>query len=96
MRLLQVIDLIGCTLEKALKSRTSCRTRGGWIDSAADWIKCRQLRYFMIHEYVRDMPTLAAALSRGHLALPLLKASAQRLAAEVLSVASSTGRPGVI
>ena len=27
VQLLQVIDLIDCTLEKTLKSRTSCRTR---------------------------------------------------------------------
>ena len=69
--------------------------RLGWIDSAADWIECRQLRNYMIHEYVRDMSVLAAALSRGHLAVPMLEASAQRLAAEVLSVVESTGRPGV-
>jgi uncharacterized protein with HEPN domain len=59
--------------------------RLGWIDSATEWVECRQLRNFMIHEYVRDMSTLAAALTRGHLAVPLLEASAQRLARQVLS-----------
>ena len=37
----------------------------------------------MTHEYVRDMAVLAAALTRGHLAVPLLEASAQRLAGQV-------------
>ena len=59
--------------------------RLGWIDSAADWIECRQLRNFMIHEYVRDMAVLAAALTRGHLAVPLLAAAAQRIADQVLA-----------
>ena len=47
-------------------------------------IECRQLRNFMIHEYVRDMAVLASALSKGHLAVPLLDAAAQTLAGLVL------------
>lgn len=54
--------------------------RLGWISSAAEWMECRQLRNFMIHEYVRDMAILAAALSKGHAAVPLLEASARALA----------------
>lgn len=57
--------------------------RLGWIGSSADWIESRQLRNFMIHEYVRDMEVLAAALTKGHLAVPLLRASAQSLAGQI-------------
>ena len=59
--------------------------RLGWINSAADWIECRQLRNFMIHESVRDMAVLAVALTRGHLAVSLLAAAAQRIADQVLA-----------
>lgn len=59
--------------------------RLGWIGSATEWVECRQLRNFMIHEYVRDMAVLAAALTRGHLAVPLLEAAALRLAGQVLA-----------
>ena len=59
--------------------------RLGWLSSAADWMECRQLRNFMIHEYVRDMAVLAAALSKGHLAVPLLAAAANMLAGLVLA-----------
>ena len=69
--------------------------RLGWIDSAADWIECRQLRNFMIHECVRDMAVLAAALTRGHLAVPLLETSAQRLAGQVLSALAPAGHADV-
>jgi hypothetical protein len=58
--------------------------RLGWIESADQWLECRQLRNFMIHEYVRDSDVLAAALSRGHAAVPLLAAAAARLASMVL------------
>ena len=63
--------------------------RLGWIGSATDWIECRQLRNFMIHEYVRDMAVLAAALSKGHVAVPLLDAAAQTLAGLVQSAGSA-------
>ncbi len=59
--------------------------RLGWIGSAADWLESRQLRNFMIHEYVRDMALLASALTRGHLAVPLLDAAAVAMAVPVLS-----------
>ena len=64
--------------------------RLGWVSSAATWIECRQLRNFMIHEYVRDMAVLAAALTKGHLAVPLLQASAQALAGLVLSTGNGS------
>jgi len=67
--------------------------RLGWIGSASDWIECRQLRNFMVHEYVRDMAVLAAALNKGHLAVPLLDASARALADQVLSVGASGDAP---
>lgn len=54
--------------------------RLGWVGSAAAWIECRQLRNFMIHEGVSDMTVLAAALTTGHQAVPLLEATAQTLA----------------
>ena len=65
--------------------------RLGWIRSATDWIECRQLPNFMIHEYVRDMIVLAAALSKGHLAVPMLDAAAQALAGLVLSAGTAVG-----
>ena len=65
--------------------------RLGWIRSATDWIECRQLRNFMIHEYVRDMTVLAAALSKGHVAVPLLDAAAQTLAGLVLLAGNAAG-----
>ncbi len=63
--------------------------RLGWVSSAAGWIECRQLRNFMIHEYVRDMAVLAAALTKGHLAVPLLEESAQTLAGLVLGTGTT-------
>lgn len=64
--------------------------RLGWVTSAATWIECRQLCNFMIHEYVRDMKVLAAALTKGHLAVPLLATSAQALAGLVLAADAAT------
>ena len=59
--------------------------RLGWLSSSAEWLDSRQLRNFMIHEYVRDMTLLATALTRGHFAVPLLDATANSLASMVLS-----------
>ena len=58
--------------------------RLGWIASGSAWIECRQLRNFMIHEYVHDSTVLAAALTRGHQAVGMLTTSAQTLAGLVL------------
>lgn len=57
--------------------------RLGWISDGQGWLDARQLRNRMIHEYVRDPEILAAALSAGHAAVPLLVGSAQTLAALV-------------
>ncbi len=57
--------------------------RLGWLESGTAWIECRQLRNFMIHEHVRDMTVLAAALCKGHEAVPLLVATAKALARTV-------------
>lgn len=68
--------------------------RLGWIGSANTWIECRQLRNFMIHEYIRDSSVLAGALSKGHEAVPLLIDAAQILAGLVLAdEADPGGRP---
>jgi hypothetical protein len=59
--------------------------RLGWVSSGAEWLGSRQLRNFMIHEYVKDVALLASALTRGHLAVPLLDATAKTLAGLALS-----------
>ena len=38
----------------------------GWIRSSEEWMAIRQLRNQMIHEYIEDPKTLAAALQAGH------------------------------
>ena len=65
--------------------------RLGWLQSAAIWMECRQLRNFMIHEYVRDSVVLAAALCRGHETVPLLVTTAQALADVVRSSSAGEG-----
>ena len=59
--------------------------RLGWISAGESWIESRHLRNRMIHEYVRDPALLAAALSKGHEAVPMLVAAAQAMAAMVTS-----------
>ena len=54
--------------------------RLGLISSGEAWIEARQLRNFMIHEYVRDPDTLAAALQRGHGAVEMLTQAAVAMA----------------
>lgn len=54
--------------------------RLGLIRSGEAWIEARQLRNFMIHEYVRDPSTLASALQRGHDAVVLLTSAARQMA----------------
>jgi hypothetical protein len=58
--------------------------RLGWMVSASDWLECRRLRNFMIHEYMRDMQILASALTAAHAAVPMLVGAAQTMAAQVL------------
>ena len=50
------------------------------IRSGEEWIEARQLRNFMIHEYVRDSATLASALQRGHGAVEMLTQAAVAMA----------------
>ena len=50
------------------------------IRSGEEWIEARQLRNFMIHEYVRDSATLASALQRGHSAVEMLTQAAVAMA----------------
>jgi hypothetical protein len=54
--------------------------RLGLIRSGEAWIEARQLRNFMIHEYVRDASRLASALNQGHAAVPLLVEAASAMA----------------
>ena len=54
--------------------------RLGLIGSGEDWLEARQLRNFMVHEYVRDPAVLAEALQRGHETVPLLRDAALAMA----------------
>jgi hypothetical protein len=54
--------------------------RLGLIGSGEAWIEARQLRNYMIHEYVRDSAALASALQRGHGAVELLTQAARQMA----------------
>lgn len=56
--------------------------RLGWLRSVDEWLAIRKLRNRMIHEYVRDVEVLAAALSAAHLAVPVLRDMATALFAE--------------
>jgi hypothetical protein len=40
--------------------------RLGWLGSTDDWLRLRQLRNRMIHEYVKDPAVLCDALNAGH------------------------------
>ena len=66
--------------------------RLGWIESADRWMECRQLRNFMIHEYVRDLNVLANSLTQGHAAVPVLTAAAHTLAGLVTGTTVPAGR----
>ena len=57
--------------------------RWNWLSSADDWLRVRQLRNQMIHEYVKDPLVLADALNAAHESVPLLVAVADRLCAEI-------------
>lgn len=54
--------------------------RLGLIRSGEAWIEARQLRNFMIHEYVRDPHRLASALNQGHASVQLLVDAASAMA----------------
>ena len=53
--------------------------RLGWIASVEQWLVVRRLRNRMIHEYVRDLDELAAALTAGHAAVGLLEQATQAM-----------------
>ncbi len=55
----------------------------GWLQSADTWLAMRKLRNLMVHEYIEDLTLLASALQSGHEFVPVLIATAQRLAAQV-------------
>ena len=57
--------------------------RLGWLNSTDDWLRLRQLRNRMIHEYVKDPVLLSDALNAGHAGVPMLLAAAKALCAEV-------------
>lgn len=54
-----------------------------WIDSSEDWLRLRQLRNRMIHEYVKDPAVLLDALQSAHDGVPTLLAACRRMTAEV-------------
>ena len=57
--------------------------RLGWLNSTDDWLRLRQLRNRMIHEYVKDPVLLSDALNAGHAGVPMLLAAAKALCTEV-------------
>jgi hypothetical protein len=59
--------------------------RLGMIASGEAWLEARQLRNFMVHEYVRDPAVLARALQEGHQMVRLLLDAAQAMSAMVIS-----------
>ena len=78
-RLLQwLAEPVGPAIDNIAKAE-----RLGLIGSGEQWIETRQLRNFMVHEYVRDPAVLAAALQRGHETVPLLLEAARAMAEAV-------------
>lgn len=59
----------------------------GWLQSVDTWLAMRKLRNLMVHEYIEDLTLLASALQSGHEFVPVLIATAQRLAAQVNKLA---------
>jgi hypothetical protein len=57
--------------------------RLGWLRSTDDWLRLRQLRNRMIHEYVKDPAVLCDALNAGHAGVPMLLEAAKAFCAEV-------------
>jgi hypothetical protein len=87
---------VGCELKPSYWS-TACDNlakaeRLGLIGSGEQWVEARQLRNFMVHEYVRDPAVLAAALQRGHETVPLLLEAARAMADMVNERADHAGR----
>lgn len=55
----------------------------GWLDSADTWLEIRQLRNQMVHEYIEDVTILTNALRAGHMFVPVLIDTAERLSAQI-------------
>lgn len=56
--------------------------RLGWICDTDAWLRHRNLRNQMVHEYISDTLILSNALQTGHEAVPSLTAAAHAMAAE--------------
>ena len=57
--------------------------RLNFVDSAQNWIDTRNLRNQLIHEYIKDMDALAAALNDAHVAVPHLVSAMHSMVREV-------------
>ncbi len=57
--------------------------RLGWIYSADEWLRMRNLRNQMVHEYVEDPLVLLSALQTGHSFVPILITSANNMLKEI-------------
>lgn len=87
-RLLQwLAEPVGPAIDNIAKAE-----RLGLIGSGEQWVEARQLRNFMVHEYVRDPAVPAAALQRGHETVPLLLEAARAMADMVNERVDHAGR----
>ena len=59
----------------------------GWLASADTWLEIRKLRNQMVHEYIEDVAVLASALQAGHVFVPVLMDTAQRLNLQINKLA---------
>lgn len=59
----------------------------GWLASADTWLEMRKLRNQMVHEYIEDVTVLANALQAGHVFVPVLINTAQRLNLQINKLA---------
>lgn len=57
--------------------------RLGLLESADEWLAMRRLRNQMVHEYIEDLTILASAIETGHVYVPALIATANKLIAEI-------------
>jgi hypothetical protein len=74
----RIAEPVGPTIDNLNRAE-----RLGWLGSTDDWLRLRQLRNRMIHEYVKDTALLCDALNAGHAGVPMLLAFAKALCAEV-------------
>lgn len=57
--------------------------RLGLLESADEWMSMRNLRNQMVHEYIEDPVILSSALQTGHVFVPTLIATADKMLAEI-------------